>query len=104
MGRIMRMPASDNTFAHKAAPPSVAEPIETMEVPRFEIPQVILDAAAAKREFYYLLSTGEVVEGPQGSWRDRIGPYPTRDAAAHALQLAKHRDAAWEEQTKAYRE
>lgn len=69
-----------------------------------EIPQVILDAAAKPREFYYLLNTGEVVEGPQGSWRNRIGPYPTRDAAAQALETAKHRDAAWEEQTKAYRD
>jgi hypothetical protein len=72
--------------------------------PEFKIPQVILDAAAAKREFYYLLKTGEVVEGPKGSWRDRIGPYPTREAAANALLQAKHRDAAWEAQTKAYKE
>jgi len=69
----------------------------------FPIPQVILDAAGAKREFYYLLNTGEVVEGPQGSWRNRIGPYPTREAAAQALKLAHQRDAAWEEQSKAYR-
>jgi len=71
---------------------------------KFEIPQIILDAAAQKREFYYLLSTGKVVEGPQGSWRDRIGPYPTREAAAKALETARHRDAAWEAQSKAFRE
>jgi hypothetical protein len=74
------------------------------DAPTFEIPQVILDAAAAKREFYYLLKTAEVVEGPQGSWQNRMGPYPTRQAAAEALKNARRRDAAWEEQTRSYKE
>ena len=113
VGRIIIMTQPDAEYqpgatrpAAQSSNPSAPERnarLETKDGAPFEIPQVILDAAAAKREFYYLLSTGEVVEGPQGSWRDRIGPYPTRDAAALALQLAKHRDAAWEEQSKAYR-
>jgi len=75
-----------------------------MDDAELELPQVIKDAVATKREFYYILSSGTVVEGPQGSWRNRIGPYPTREAAAAALELAKNRDAAWEAQTKAFRE
>jgi len=89
---------------HDDAPGAPVDSELPASQPEFQIPQVILDAAGQKREFYYLLSTGQVVEGPQGSWRDRIGPYPTREAAANALQQARQRDAAWEAQTKAYRE
>jgi hypothetical protein len=28
--------------------------------------------------------------------KDRLGPYPTRDAAAHALETAKKRNEEWD--------
>ena len=71
--------------------------------PAPEIPDVILRALQTPREFYYNLKTGEVTEGPQGSGRHRLGPYPTREAAAEALRAARKRDIAWEEQTKQFK-
>ena len=47
-------------------------------------------------EWYYNISTGEVKEKmPRGF--DRMGPYPTEDAARHALELAKERNKAADE-------
>ncbi|HEY9312498.1 hypothetical protein [Williamsia sp.] len=44
-------------------------------------------------DWYYNISTGEVNESmPRGF--DRMGPYPTEDAARHALDLAKQRNEA----------
>lgn len=44
-------------------------------------------------DWFYNLSTGEVKEKmPRGF--DRMGPYPTEDAARHALELAKERNKA----------
>lgn len=37
------------------------------------------------------------VEGPVGcKAKDRLGPYPTREAAEHALDKVKERNATWE--------
>ena len=30
--------------------------------------------------------------------KDRLGPYPTREAAAHALETAKKRNEEWDKQ------
>lgn len=49
------------------------------------------------REFYYNLDTGEVEEGIVSDWTKRIGPYPTREAAQHALDIAARRTEAWDE-------
>ena len=70
----------------------------------FEIPDIIRRAAATPRKFYFDLKTGQVTEGPSGSWRNRLGPYPTREAAANALKHAQDRDAKWEQDTKDYRD
>ncbi|WP_061962605.1 hypothetical protein [Demequina flava] len=50
-----------------------------------------------KSQFYFNTSTGEVEEGPQSSWENRMGPYATRAEAARALETAKKRTEAWEE-------
>ena len=52
----------------------------------------------AEREFYYNTSTGEVEEGKVSDWSGRMGPYPTREAAEHALDRAASRSRAWDEE------
>ncbi|EOM76054.1 hypothetical protein DW322_16145 [Rhodococcus rhodnii] len=44
--------------------------------------------------WYYDLSTGEVSQGRQVSTFDRIGPYPDRESAQHALEKARERTEA----------
>ncbi len=50
-----------------------------------------------KKKFYYNLKSGEVEEGRQSSWTDLMGPYPTRDAAEHALEIARARTQEWDD-------
>jgi hypothetical protein len=49
-------------------------------------------------EFYYDVRTGEVLEGKTIGWENRMGPYATRDAAAHALERARARTRAWDKE------
>ncbi|MYS86180.1 hypothetical protein [Embleya scabrispora] len=48
-------------------------------------------------EWYYCLKHGTVEEGPECRAADRLGPYETRDAAAHAMDTAREREEAWRE-------
>lgn len=52
----------------------------------------------AEREFYFNTATGQVEEGKVSDWSDRMGPYPTREAAEHALDRAAARSRAWDEE------
>lgn len=47
-------------------------------------------------EFYYNVSTGQVEEGKQSHGTQLMGPYPTREAAARALDTAKARNEEWD--------
>ncbi|MDM8084193.1 SPOR domain-containing protein [Cellulomonas cellasea] len=49
-------------------------------------------------EYYYNIATGQVEEGKVSDWKDRMGPYPTREAAQRALDLAAARSKAWDEE------
>jgi len=49
-----------------------------------------------KKKFYYNLKTGQVEEGRQSSWTDLMGPYPTREAAERALEIARARTQEWD--------
>ncbi|MBI9114291.1 SPOR domain-containing protein [Sanguibacter suaedae] len=49
-------------------------------------------------EFYFNTSTKEVEEGKPSSWRNRMGPYPTREAASKALDIAEQRTETWDEE------
>ncbi|PLA13194.1 hypothetical protein [Corynebacterium riegelii] len=42
-------------------------------------------------KFYYNPETGEVTQGKVASWDKRMGPYDTREAAEHAIAIAKER-------------
>jgi hypothetical protein len=48
-------------------------------------------------EFYYNLKTGEVEDGHQSTWTSLMGPYPTREEAEQALETARRRNEAWDE-------
>jgi len=49
-------------------------------------------------EYYFNTETGEVEEGKPSSWTHRMGPYPTREEAAHALERAQQRNETWDGQ------
>ena len=51
---------------------------------------------AVRGEFYFNVATGEVEEGKVSTWVDRMGPYPTREEAAHALEKADARTTVWD--------
>lgn len=48
-------------------------------------------------EFYFNTKTREVEEGKPSSWTNRMGPYPTREAAQDALGTASARTEEWDE-------
>ncbi|POX37615.1 hypothetical protein C3486_27525 [Streptomyces sp. Ru73] len=47
-------------------------------------------------EWYYCLKHGTVEEGPECRAADRMGPYASREEAAHAMETARERNAEWE--------
>ena len=46
----------------------------------------------ADEQFYYNPSTGEVTQGKEAAWDNRMGPYATREEAQAALQIAAGRN------------
>ena len=51
-------------------------------------------------EFYFNTKTRQVEVGKPSSWTHRMGPYPTREAAEKALQIAQVRSETWDEDDK----
>ena len=49
-------------------------------------------------EYYFDTATGQVTQGKQGAWSTRMGPYATREEAAHALERARARTEAWDDE------
>ena len=47
-------------------------------------------------EFWFNTRTGQVEEGRQSDWSEVLGPYPTREAAAKALDTARAKSEAWD--------
>ncbi|MFJ8692565.1 hypothetical protein [Streptomyces roseolilacinus] len=47
-------------------------------------------------EWYYCLEHRKVEEGPECPAKDRFGPYPSPEAAGHAMETAHERNARWE--------
>ena len=55
-------------------------------------------------QFFYNVSTGQVEDqSNKGQSKDLLGPYPTREAAAAALQTAKERTEKWDEDDRRWR-
>ncbi|MEV4555776.1 hypothetical protein AB0K51_02120 [Kitasatospora sp. NPDC049285] len=48
-------------------------------------------------EWFYCIKHGKVEEGPECPAKDRLGPYATREEAAHALETAAERNQEWRE-------
>lgn len=53
-------------------------------------------------KFYFNPTTGEVTQGKVASWDNRMGPYDTREEAAHALEIAAQRNKAADEADEAW--
>ena len=50
-------------------------------------------------QFFYNVSTGQVEElATKGQSKDLLGPYPTREAAEAALETARAKTEAWDEE------
>jgi hypothetical protein len=47
--------------------------------------------------FWYNMRTGDVEQGFQSASLDRVGPFATRDEAAHALEKLRANSAKWSE-------
>ncbi|WP_394282050.1 hypothetical protein [Corynebacterium sp.] len=45
-------------------------------------------------KFYYDTKTGEVTQGKETNWDDRMGPYDTREEAENAMKIANERTKA----------
>ncbi|OHF36103.1 hypothetical protein [Corynebacterium sp. HMSC074A01] len=56
----------------------------------------------ADDKFYFNPTTGEVTQGKVASWDNRMGPYDTREEAAHALEIAAQRNKAADEADEAW--
>ncbi|GAA1992164.1 hypothetical protein GCM10009718_32380 [Isoptericola halotolerans] len=55
--------------------------------------------------YWYNTRTGEVEESDRkSSWKHRMGPYPTREEAARALDTASSRNEDWEEEDADWRD
>ncbi|WP_182114193.1 MULTISPECIES: SPOR domain-containing protein [unclassified Actinotalea] len=55
-------------------------------------------------EFWFNPGTGEIEEGRVSPWTERMGPYPTREAAQQALTKARARTDAWDEDDRRWRD
>jgi hypothetical protein len=56
-------------------------------------------------QFFYNVSTGQVEElARKGQSKDLLGPYPTREAAAAALETAKAKTEAWDEEDRKWKD
>lgn len=49
-------------------------------------------------EYFYNTRTHEVEEGRRSDWSQLMGPYATREEAAHALEKARARNEVWDQQ------
>ncbi|MDO5724173.1 MAG: SPOR domain-containing protein [Flaviflexus sp.] len=54
--------------------------------------------ASGDDEYYYNTETGEVEQGRCSLWSKVMGPYPTAEEAARALEIARQRNAEAEAQ------
>ncbi|NIZ90993.1 SPOR domain-containing protein [Kineococcus rubinsiae] len=53
----------------------------------------------SEASFFYNVRTGAVEEvDKRDKAQDLMGPYPTREAAQHALETARDRTEAWDRQ------
>ncbi|MBO0610896.1 SPOR domain-containing protein [Myceligenerans salitolerans] len=56
-----------------------------------------------EEKYWYNTKTGEVEQGHRSSWTHLMGPYATRAEAERALERARSRNDAWEDEDDAWR-
>lgn len=54
-----------------------------------------------EHQYWYNMKTGEVEYGFESPSADRVGPFPTRDEAARALEILRANSAKWAEEDRA---
>jgi purine nucleoside permease len=59
--------------------------------------------AAATNQYWYNTRTGQVEEGHRSGWTDLMGPYATREEAQAALDRARARTEAWDQEDDSWR-
>ncbi len=62
------------------------------------------DEIGRNTAFYYNLKTHAVEEEGQSKAKDLLGPFPTREAAAGALETIRERERAKTEQDREWRD
>lgn len=50
------------------------------------------------KQYWYNMKTGEVEHGYVSSVVDRVGPFPTKEEAQHALEKLRENSAKWAEE------
>ena len=56
-------------------------------------------------QFWFNTRTGQVeTDEDKGQGKDLMGPYPSREEAARALDTAQRRTEAWDEEDRRWRE
>lgn len=50
--------------------------------------------SAADNKWYFNIETGEVSQGKESNWDNRMGPYDSAEEARGALERAEQRNAA----------
>ena len=67
--------------------------------------EVIYRAAMEQPQFWYNTRTGQVeTDVEKGQGKDLMGPYASREEAAQALESARRRTEAWDEEDRRWRE
>jgi len=62
------------------------------------------DEIGQNTAFYYNISTGQVEREGQSKAKDLLGPYPTEEAAAHALESIREREQQKETEDREWRD
>jgi hypothetical protein len=51
-----------------------------------------------EKQWWFCLRHNTVEDTPTCPGRDRLGPYPTKEAAEHALETVRERNEEWDAQ------
>lgn len=66
---------------------------------------IVVIMSDGAEQYWYNLSTGQVeVTNHKGQGKDVMGPYPSREAAQAALESARARTEAWDEEDRRWKD
>jgi len=61
------------------------------------------EESAGKAEYYFNTKTQMVEKGRQSSWEHLMGPYDSPEEASNALEIARKRSQAWDDDDRDWR-